>query len=96
MLDDLLRLMSGMQTGKHQKKDKVDGLVVSTVLSGYMGWETAILDKNGTYPVQRYGSEKEATQGHKDWVEKAKTLTEVTELGYGSILDSQQRTLVRE
>lgn len=76
-------------------RDKVGTLIVSTVVTLDMGPETAIIDKNGTHPVQRYSDKIEAEQGHKEWVEKAKTIEKVTKLGYGGLIDEIEITLER-
>jgi len=76
-------------------RDKVNGLIISTVKTSDMGHETAILDKNGTHPVQRYSDQIEAERGHKEWIEKAKTITTVIKLGYPGLVDDEEITLVR-
>jgi len=75
---------------------KVNGLVVSTLVTKDLGPETAILDKNGTHPVQRYCDKIEAERGHKEWVEKAKTIEKVIKLGYpGADIENEEVTLLR-
>lgn len=53
--------------------EKNGGIGVSSVLSPDKGWETALLDKTGAHPVQRYRSYSATIRGHKKWVEFAKT-----------------------
>jgi len=59
-----------------------NGLGVSTVFAGDIDeYETAILDKNGAHPVERYRTKKEAVKGHNKWVKETETLTEIIKLG---------------
>lgn len=75
-------------------RDEVDGLIVSTVDSGDMGPETAVIDRNGTHPVERYESEDEARKGHVAWVENIrKGVRKVTKLGYGRLIEDEPITL---
>ena len=76
-------------------KNNVNGLIISTVVTVDLGPETAIIDKNGTHPVQRYNDKVEAEKGHAEWVEKAKTIKKVTKLGYPGITEDKEITLVR-
>ena len=64
---------------------EVAGFIVSTILTGDCGYETAILDALGfAYPVERYKTLKLAEQGHQQWIKKCQDgLKEVTRLGYG-------------
>jgi len=72
----------------------VNGFMVSTVDTMDKGPETAIVDANGAHPVERYGSVKEATIGHAMWVSRIKNgLRDVSELGYGSLVDAEKITL---
>ena len=60
-----------------------NGLGISTQLTPDCGYETALLDKNGTYPVERYATQEESVQGHQRWIEFAKTnQNEITKLGW--------------
>jgi hypothetical protein len=94
MLGDLMSLMSGMQRGNHIARTKVNGFVVSTVVSADMGPETAIIDANETYPVERYASEDAALEGHEKWIKSAVNGATITKLGYKSIVDDEQVVLV--
>ena len=58
----------------------VGKLTVSTVFTVDCGHETAILDVNGAYPVERYSNHKASVNGHKKWVKKAKKLKSVAML----------------
>ena len=49
------------------------GIEVSTAYTSDEGYETALLDKNGVHPVERYDNRKTAEQGHKKWLEFANT-----------------------
>ena len=60
------------------------GLGVSTVQIGDIpGWEyeTAILDAEGVYPVERYHTPAEAEAGHLRWIEASKDLVTVIRIG---------------
>lgn len=62
-------------------KVTVKGLIISTCWTSDFGYETAVLDKNHAYPVERYKTKKEALKGHKRWIKKAETLEEIVCLG---------------
>ena len=77
-------------------KDLVAGLEVSTCWTDDFGFETAISDERGTYPVERYGSREKALEGHAKWMKEAETVEVVTELGTGDgLVDDRQVTLRR-
>lgn len=58
---------------KTERKDN-NGIAVSTVLtSDEEGYETALLDANGTWPVERYKTKELAIKGHNKWVKWSKT-----------------------
>lgn len=65
--------------------DDVDGLVVSTINTTDMGLETAIKDKNGWNPVERYENEVDAKIGHYQWVKRIVGMAKITRLGYGPL-----------
>lgn len=44
------------------------GIIVSTCWTSDEGYETALLDSNGTYPVERYLTEEDAMKGHCKWL----------------------------
>jgi len=72
-------------------KEEVNGLKVSTVNTHDMGFETAILDKNGAYCVQRYETKDQAEKGHQKWINMCKDgLTEIVEIGYGDIVEPEE------
>ncbi len=67
-----------------------NGLIVSTVLTFDEGYETAIIDNKGTYPIERYPNEAAAKLGHAKFVkagELAKSGQVITMLGglYGLV-----------
>lgn len=64
------------------------GIGVSTVDTNDLGLETALLDSNGTHPVERYASIEAAKEGHSRWVEFAKNGDgkPVQKLGYGDLV----------
>ncbi|HEY5708602.1 MAG TPA: hypothetical protein VIS51_04340 [Solirubrobacterales bacterium] len=70
------------------------GLGVSTVETPDMGFETAILDANGTHPVERYDTRIEAVLGHLEWAERClHGLAGITKLGYGDLVKEKQVVL---
>ncbi len=72
-------------------RTEVDGFTVSTANTSDYGDETAILDANGTYPVQRYETREQAQAGHLEWVEKIKSgLRTVTQLGGYGLADEEK------
>ena len=97
LLKEVLDPEGSMKHGERNTvgRDKVNGIIVSTVNTRDLGPETAILDRNGTHPVQRYVDLVEAKQGHKEWVEKAKHIITFTELGYPGVTDDKEITLVK-
>lgn len=77
-------------------RDEVNGLTISTCWTSDFGYETAVIDENGPHPVERYKTKTAATKGHKVWLEKAKTLKHITELGTGDgIIEDEVITLTR-
>lgn len=73
----------------------VDEVVVSTALTGDLGYETAILDAEGAHPVARYVNEEQARTGHAWWRKHIIGKQVVTELGYPGALDDEEICLVR-
>lgn len=67
------------------------GINVSTVFTPDCGYETALIDLMGTYPVERYGTKAEAKNGHIKWFKFAETANgkTVTRLGLGSLIDDK-------
>lgn len=77
-------------------KEIVGGLIVSTILGSDNVYETAIMDRHGTYPVERYDSRQEAEDGHESWAEWAlASNNEVTKLGYKNIVADEKVSLSR-
>ena len=77
-------------------RDTLDnGLIVSTVDASDMGPETAIIDKNGAYPVERYETVELAVEGHAKWLEFCKAGNKVVKQeGYSPLrVDSKMITL---
>jgi hypothetical protein len=64
----------------------VNGLIVSTVPTPDMGWETAIVDAKRASPVERYCSEKQAVAGHERWCSWAANNSNTTVHRLGWIL----------
>jgi hypothetical protein len=65
------------------RKVFVAGLVVSTVETNDIGWETAIaiIGSDDWHPVERYPDQESAGRGHDWWIERAPDLIQVTDLG---------------
>ncbi len=77
-------------------RNEVYGLHVSTAFTSDEGYETAIIDSNSVYPVERYKTKKEAEIGHKKWMEKAKTIKVITMLsGMGGFVPEERIILER-
>jgi len=57
--------------GRVEPEDN-NGIGVSTAYTSDEGFETALLDKNGIHPVERYGTKEDAEKGHIRWVDFAK------------------------
>lgn len=78
-------------------KTTINGVVVSTAITIDCGPETAIIDSNAVYPVERYSSEEDAILGHKKWVEKMKdgSIEEVVCLGWLGLIEDVKVTLHR-
>lgn len=94
---DLFNLLNAISSGPAPvvEQTKVSNFVVSTINSIDQGYETAILTKNNTYPVERYIDLPFAKNGHIRWVEKMKNPPRIlTELGYGSSIDDREVELI--
>jgi len=70
-------------------RDFANGFILSTVLSRDCGYETAIIDAQKTYPVERYSTKELALRGHLNWLQKLPVLKTVTTLGYGDLVDDK-------
>ena len=97
MQDAISSLIGAIAKGPAPRlaRTRVNGLIVSTVDSCDCGWETAIIDANSAYPVERYETEEKAIEGHKKWCECAKDIETITQLGYMDVIDDEVKTLVR-
>jgi len=98
-INDILSLFGAIiQGGPESRIDRtvVGGLTVSTVDTLDMGFETAICDAVGCHPVEHYETREQAVAGHALWVARAPELTVIRKLGYGTILEDEDRVLVRE
>lgn len=84
MLDFLLTEMG--EDAPVVGRAQVGGYVVSTVDTSDEGLETAILDANDAYPVQRYKSMKAALLGHEKWCKRVPTLKTIMTLQFGEII----------
>lgn len=97
-LEELLEqwLRDIAQYSKKLHRTEVYGLIISTAWTPDCGFETAIIDKNGIYVVERYKNEKESTKGHKKWCEEAKTIKKVKELNFLDVTIEDEVELERD
>jgi hypothetical protein len=50
-------------------RDKSEsGIIVSTCYTSDHGYETALIDSKGVYPVERYSNVEDAKRGHCKWL----------------------------
>jgi hypothetical protein len=72
------------------------GIVVSTAYTNDEGHETALLDKNGVHPVERYKGVAEAIVGHEKWLKFAHIAdgVEVVRLGWQDF-ENEERVILR-
>lgn len=77
-------------------RTEVYGLIISSVYTPDCGFETAIIDKNNIYVVERYKNEQKLSEGHKKWCKKAKTLKNVRELSWLGITEERNVVLERD
>jgi len=99
-----LQEIEGTKTYETKKvADKVmaednNGIGVSTIYTLDEGYETALLDKDGVYPVERYKTKKFALIGHKKWTMWAKDRKNKTVVklgGFGGIVRNEEIKLKR-
>lgn len=77
-------------------RTEVNGVTVSTAYTSDEGYETAIIDANKVYPVERYETKEQAEQGHEKWCKEAETVETVTMLGgFGGMVDDEVVTITR-
>lgn len=98
MLHDLMKMIFHMVDGPIEEvaRTEAGGLTVSTVLTGDMGYETAVLDDSGhAFPVEMYPDRDAAVAGHERWVGKAPSLTAVDKLPYGSLPFTGETVVLR-
>lgn len=94
---DFLSLVKGITPGKPVcPKEISDGLIVSTVFTRDLGYETAIFDKEKVTLVQIYKTREEAENGHEKWaIWCQKNIDEVTKLGYKNLVPEKKVSLIR-
>ena len=80
---DFVRDIGNYESRKVNRTYCKNRVGVSTAWSSDEGYETALLDKNGAHPVERYGCRGDAEKGHGRWVVFAKNGVgkEVAKLG---------------
>ena len=96
-MNDLFNLLfNGFKPTTPIDRSTIGGYTISTVDTCDCGPETAIIDANGSHPVERYNSIEEAREGHLKWVafigEEVilKGNKTITKLGYGSSLPDKE------
>lgn len=92
MFLDFIKDIGDYETRKVERTNCKNGIIVSTANTSDEGYETALLDKNGTHPVERYKTKEEAIEGHKKWVAFAedgvgKTIKKIGWSGFEGLLD---------
>jgi hypothetical protein len=106
-LDDLMDVydllsflrLYGMEHPYEERKIGRDvsqcGITVSTAYTPDEGYETALLDRSGTYPVERYRDVADAIMGHEKWLKFAHTAdgARITILGWQNFLDNEEVVL---
>jgi hypothetical protein len=82
MMDAIMLGILGQKSNTIKKNKLKNGIEVSTVDTSDCGLETAILDKNGTHPVERYETQEEAEYGHDKWTRIAAPGITIKKLGH--------------
>ena len=87
-------------TYEERKLDRteVNNFIVSTAYTADEGFETAIIDKNGTHPVERYSNEVLAKSGHKKWSKfcLSNRKKKIKKLGWTEFSDWMDKELILE
>lgn len=79
-------------------RDTVDTLLIDTAFTSDEGYETAIIDKNQTCPVERYKDRESSEEGHKKWIKwcQDKNNIKVIKLGgFKGLVEDREITLER-
>lgn len=100
-MDDIFKLIIGLHCPNKTPegtvgRDEIDRLIISTVFTSDMGYETAVIDSVGAHPVERYPDKEHAIRGHARWCMIIVGKTEIFELGYGSLLGEERIILKRK
>lgn len=95
IMENIEKMKDNYEERKVADKIVVEGLCVSTALTADCGYETAILDKNGTHVVERYKTKEDAIKGHYRWRELARTVEKVTALRCTSLIPDNEVILER-
>lgn len=82
---------SDYESRKVKRTDLGNGIEVDTAWTDDFGYETAVIDVNGTFPVERYTNKRNAIKGHNKWARTIKNGSKVPYLGTGDgiIADSE-------
>lgn len=93
---DFLKDEGTYESRKVARTDIGKGIEVSTAFTSDEGFETAILDSESAYPVERYKTRADAERGHAVWVKKAPHLKSIVMLGgLGGLVRARKVKLVR-
>jgi len=68
MFLDFLKDIGNYETRKVERTICKNGIIVSTAYSSDEGYETALIDKKGAHPIERYENKEHAIEEHKKWV----------------------------
>lgn len=91
----MFEFLKDLDNYEERKVDKTEpkdnsGIGVSTVYTSDEGYETALLDANGTHPVERYPNRYQAEEGHRKWVKLSTKRKKVKELGsFGGLVEDR-------
>lgn len=98
MFFDFLEDIGNYEDRKVDRTICANGIIVSTAFTSDEGYETALIDRSGAHPVERYGDKQEAINGHSKWVKFAengegKEIEELMASDFKEILGNEIITL---
>jgi len=80
-------------------KEEVNNFIISTAYTSDEGYETAIIDENGTHPIERYSDIIKAKEGHQKWIKKAKEIKTGDEIiklgGWSGLVEDKKIKLLK-
>lgn len=72
-------------------RTQLQGFTISTAFTSDEGFETAVLDKNGAHPVERYDDKHDAIAGHDRWTAMIEDgQRAITKLGGWGVVGDQE------